>query len=117
MLIALGPQEQGIQLIGAGRTRVGIAATHSRHAVCIRLVRLPSQLQSLLVDTVDRRLYLNMRNIGQDKAGAKQRQRQAQKQLENQGPGTIGDLIKEKLGGLSLGNEEGGEGEEGGGEE
>jgi small subunit ribosomal protein S1 len=58
------------------------------------------------VDTVDRRLYLNMRNIGQDKVGAAQRQRQAQKQLENQGPGTIGDLIKEKLGGLSLSSEE-----------
>ncbi|MCA9620656.1 MAG: S1 RNA-binding domain-containing protein, partial [Myxococcales bacterium] len=64
------------------------------------------------VDTLDRRLYLNMRNIGADKAGAAQRQRQAQKQLESATPGTIGDLIKEKLGGklgMQSEDEEGGE--------
>jgi small subunit ribosomal protein S1 len=51
------------------------------------------------VDTVDRRLYLNMRNIGQDKAGAAQRQKKALQQQADATPGTIGDLIKEKLGG------------------
>ncbi|HHH30325.1 MAG TPA: 30S ribosomal protein S1 [Polyangiaceae bacterium] len=65
------------------------------------------------VDTVDRRLYLNMKNIGADKAGAAQRQKQAQKQLENQGPGTIGDLIKEKLGGKLTASLDKAEGEEG----
>jgi small subunit ribosomal protein S1 len=51
------------------------------------------------VDTVDRRLYLNMRNIGADKAGAAQRQKKALQAQEAATPGTIGDLIKEKLGG------------------
>ena len=51
------------------------------------------------VDTMDRRLYLNMRNIGADKEGAAQRQKKALKAQEAATPGTIGDLIKEKLGG------------------
>ncbi|HZO11873.1 MAG TPA: 30S ribosomal protein S1 [Polyangiaceae bacterium] len=51
------------------------------------------------VDTVDRRLYLNTRNIGADKEGAKQRQKKALQQQAEATPGTIGDLIKEKLGG------------------
>ncbi len=51
------------------------------------------------VDTMDRRLYLNMKNIGADKAGAAQRQKKAQQALDAATPGTIGDLIKEKLGG------------------
>jgi small subunit ribosomal protein S1 len=54
------------------------------------------------VDTLDRRLYLNMRNIGADKAGAAQRQKKALKAQEAATPGTIGDLIKEKLGGAKL---------------
>jgi len=51
------------------------------------------------VDTVDRRLYLNMKNIGADKAKAAQRQKQAQQAMQSTGPSTIGDLIKDKLGG------------------
>ncbi len=51
------------------------------------------------VDTMDRRVFLNMRNIGTDKEGAAQRQRKALKAQADAMPGTIGDLIKEKLGG------------------
>jgi small subunit ribosomal protein S1 len=51
------------------------------------------------VDTMDRRLYLNMKNIGADKEGAAQRQKKALAQQAEATPGTIGDLIKEKLGG------------------
>jgi small subunit ribosomal protein S1 len=51
------------------------------------------------IDTVDRRLYLNMKNIGADKEGAAQRQKKALQQQAEATPGTIGDLIKEKLGG------------------
>ncbi len=66
------------------------------------------------VDTMDRRLYLNMRNIGEDKAGAAQRQKKAVQALDAATPGTIGDLIKEKLGGklTALKKEDGEEGEE-----
>jgi small subunit ribosomal protein S1 len=64
------------------------------------------------VDTIERRLYLNMKNIGADKEGAAQRQKKALAQQASAMPGTIGDLIKEKLGGkLELkgkGKEEGG---------
>ena len=49
------------------------------------------------VDTIDRRVFLNMRNIGSDKAGAAQRQKKALKAQADATPGTIGDLIKEKL--------------------
>jgi small subunit ribosomal protein S1 len=68
------------------------------------------------VDTMDRRLYLNMKNIGMDKAGAAQRQKKAQQALDAATPGTIGDLIKEKLGGklgLNKKEDEDGEDEEG----
>ncbi|MBM4374649.1 MAG: 30S ribosomal protein S1 [Deltaproteobacteria bacterium] len=51
------------------------------------------------IDTMDRRVYLNMKNIGADKEGAAQRQRKALKAQADAMPGTIGDLIKEKLGG------------------
>ncbi len=54
------------------------------------------------VDTMDRRLFLNTRNIGADKEGAAQRQKKALKQQEAATPGTIGDLIKEKLGNIGL---------------
>ena len=66
------------------------------------------------VDTMDRRLYLNMKNIGADKAGAAQRQKKAQQALDAATPGTIGDLIKEKLGGKlsALKKEDGEDGEE-----
>ncbi len=81
------------------------------------------------VDTMDRRLYLNMKNIGADKEGAAQRQKKALKAQADATPGTIGDLIKEKLGSLgSIKKDEEGEdgaedgaddggGEDGGGEE
>jgi len=48
---------------------------------------------------MERRLYLNMRNIGADKEGAAQRQKKALAAQAEAHPGTIGDLIKEKLGG------------------
>ena len=50
------------------------------------------------IDTLERRLYLSMKNIGADKEGAAQRQRRALQQQAEATPGTIGDLIKEKLG-------------------
>jgi ribosomal protein S1 len=50
------------------------------------------------VDTMDRRLFLNMKNIGADKEGAAQRQKKALQAQADATPGTIGDLIKEKLG-------------------
>ena len=68
------------------------------------------QIEVSSVETVDKRLYLNMRNIGSDKEGAAQRQKKALKQQADATPGTIGDLIKEKLA-EKLGI--GGEGEEG----
>jgi small subunit ribosomal protein S1 len=59
------------------------------------------------VDTLERRLYLSMKNIGADKEGAAQRQKRALAAQANAMPGTIGDLIKEKLGGkLDLKREE-----------
>ncbi|MEM1030441.1 MAG: 30S ribosomal protein S1 [Myxococcota bacterium] len=59
------------------------------------------------VDTVDRRLYLNMKNIGENKEKAAQRQRRAMASQANAGPSTIGDLIKEKFGGgISAGAED-----------
>ncbi len=63
------------------------------------------------VDTVDRRLYLNMKNIGENKEKAAQRQRRAMASQQNAGPSTIGDLIKEKLGGISTAPTEGPDGE------
>jgi len=51
------------------------------------------------IDTIERRLYLNTKNIGADKEGAVQRQKKALAQQASATPGTIGDLIKEKLGG------------------
>jgi small subunit ribosomal protein S1 len=59
------------------------------------------QIEVSSVDTMDRRVYLNMKNIGSDKEGAAQRQKKALKAQADATPGTIGDLIKEKLGGLS----------------
>ncbi|MFP6685701.1 MAG: S1 RNA-binding domain-containing protein, partial [Polyangiaceae bacterium] len=49
------------------------------------------------VDTIDRRLFLNMKNIGADKEGAAARQKKALAAQADATPGTIGDLIKEKL--------------------
>jgi small subunit ribosomal protein S1 len=57
------------------------------------------QVEVSSVDTADRRLYLNMKNIGADKEGAAQRQKKALREQAEATPGTIGDLIKEKLGG------------------
>jgi small subunit ribosomal protein S1 len=57
------------------------------------------------VDTVDRRLFLTMKNVGQEKPAAPARQQQARAKSAEAGgddkpaAGTIGDLIKEKLGG------------------
>ncbi|MSP26514.1 MAG: 30S ribosomal protein S1 [Myxococcales bacterium] len=50
------------------------------------------------VDTIDRRVYLSMANIGADREGAAARQKKALRQQADATPGTIGDLIKEKLG-------------------
>jgi small subunit ribosomal protein S1 len=60
------------------------------------------QVEVSSVDTIDRRIYLNMRDIGMDKEGAAQRQKKALKAQQDAKPGTIGDLIKEKLGGIKL---------------
>jgi small subunit ribosomal protein S1 len=73
----------------------------------------PITVEISSVDTMDRRLFLNTRNIGADKDGAAQRQKKALSALDAATPGTIGDLIKEKLG-AKLGKfKEGEEGEEG----
>ncbi len=52
------------------------------------------------VDTIDRRLFLSMKNIGAERTASSAPQRQ-RKEGEDGGktPGTLGDLIKEKLGG------------------
>jgi small subunit ribosomal protein S1 len=51
------------------------------------------------LDTVDRRLFLTMKNIGAERpAGRPQKKYEA----DNQTGGTLGDLIKEKLGKLDL---------------
>jgi small subunit ribosomal protein S1 len=68
------------------------------------------QIEVSSVDTMDRRLYLNGKNIGADKEGAAQRQKKALAAQAEAAPGTIGDLIKEKLGaklGLQQPGEEG----------
>ncbi|MEM9694456.1 MAG: 30S ribosomal protein S1 [Myxococcota bacterium] len=62
----------------------------------------PVKVEISSVDTVDRRLYLNMKNIGADKQKAAQRQRRALQAQENSAPSTIGGLIKDKLAGLKL---------------
>ena len=51
------------------------------------------------VDTIDRRVYLSMLNVGGDREGAAARQKKALRAQADATPGTIGDLIKEKLGG------------------
>jgi small subunit ribosomal protein S1 len=56
------------------------------------------------LDTIDRRLFLTMKNIGVEKPAAPERPQKGgsrPKQAEEDRPvaGTIGDLIKEKLGG------------------
>jgi small subunit ribosomal protein S1 len=56
------------------------------------------------VDTVDRRLFLTMKNVGMEKPAAPTRTTTNKKVTESAGDdksaaGTIGDLIKEKLGG------------------
>jgi small subunit ribosomal protein S1 len=50
------------------------------------------------IDTADHRIYLSMKNIGADREGAAQRQKKALQAQAEATPGTIGDLIKEKLG-------------------
>jgi small subunit ribosomal protein S1 len=52
------------------------------------------------IDTVDRRLFLTMKNIGMERPAPVQRQQQKRKDDDDKPTaGTIGDLIKEKLGG------------------
>ena len=56
------------------------------------------------VDTIDRRLFLTMKNIGAERPAPEQPKRSAKKASSEGGaddkpaPGTLGDLIKEKLG-------------------
>ncbi len=50
------------------------------------------------VDTADRRLFLNMKNIGAERQ-ASSPQKQRRDDGDQKTPGTLGDLIKEKLGG------------------
>jgi small subunit ribosomal protein S1 len=62
--------------------------------------KVKAEVSSL--DTIDRRLFLTMKNIGVEKPAAPERPRQAKKQAsgDEDAPkaGTIGDLIREKLG-------------------
>ncbi|AUX25531.1 30S ribosomal protein S1 [Sorangium cellulosum] len=60
--------------------------------------KVRAEISSL--DTVDRRLFLTMKNIGMERPAPVQRQQQKRKD-DDEKPvaGTIGDLIKEKLGG------------------
>ena len=52
------------------------------------------------IDTVDRRLFATMKNVGAEKpAPAERPQKKKITEEEKAAPGTIGDLIKEKLGG------------------
>jgi small subunit ribosomal protein S1 len=51
------------------------------------------------VDTVDRRLFLTMKNVGEAKPDQPAPRARRQKESSDAGAGTIGDLIKEKLGG------------------
>ncbi|MCC6555046.1 MAG: S1 RNA-binding domain-containing protein, partial [Polyangiaceae bacterium] len=53
------------------------------------------------LDTVDRRLFLTMKNIGMERPAPAPRAQQKRVKDEDEKPvaGTIGDLIKEKLGG------------------
>ncbi len=50
------------------------------------------------VDTIDRRLFLSMKNIGAERPAAAP-QRQRKEDDGTKAPGTLGDLIKEKLAG------------------
>jgi small subunit ribosomal protein S1 len=51
------------------------------------------------LDTVDRRLFLTMKNIGLERPAPVPRTAQKRKDEDDKAvPGTIGDLIKEKLG-------------------
>ena len=61
--------------------------------------KIKTEVSSL--DTVDRRLFLTMKNIGMERPAPAPRTQQKRKDSEDDKPaaGTIGDLIKEKLGG------------------
>ena len=61
--------------------------------------KVKAEISSL--DTVDRRLFLTMKNIGMERPAPVQHQQQKRKDDDDGKPtaGTIGDLIKEKLGG------------------
>ncbi|MGK4000175.1 30S ribosomal protein S1 [Sorangium sp. So ce1024] len=60
--------------------------------------KVKAEISSL--DTVDRRLFLTMKNIGMERPAPVQRQQQKRKDDDDKPvAGTIGDLIKEKLGG------------------
>jgi len=56
--------------------------------------KLKAEMMS--IDTIDRRLFLTMKNIGAERPAG-----QAQRKHEDRpaAAGTLGDLIKEKLGG------------------
>jgi small subunit ribosomal protein S1 len=52
------------------------------------------------LDTVDRRLFVTMKNIGMERPAPAPRMQQKRKDEDDKpAAGTIGDLIKEKLGG------------------
>ncbi|XXX74656.1 30S ribosomal protein S1 [Sorangium sp. So ce134] len=60
--------------------------------------KVRAEISSL--DTVDRRLFLTMKNIGMERPAPVQRQQQKRKDDDDKPvAGTIGDLIKEKFGG------------------
>ncbi|WP_438024062.1 30S ribosomal protein S1 [Sorangium sp. So ce233] len=60
--------------------------------------KVKAEISSL--DTVDRRLFLTMKNIGMERPAPVQRQQQKRKDDDDKPvAGTIGDLIKEKFGG------------------
>ena len=59
--------------------------------------KVKAEISSL--DTVDRRLFLTMKNIGMERPAPAPRQQQKRKEEDDKPvAGTIGDLIKEKLG-------------------
>ncbi|WP_438039151.1 30S ribosomal protein S1 [Sorangium sp. So ce128] len=59
--------------------------------------KVKAEISSL--DTVDRRLFLTMKNIGMERPAPVQRQQQKRKDDDDKpAAGTIGDLIKEKFG-------------------
>ncbi len=59
--------------------------------------KVKAEVSSL--DTVDRRLFLTMKNIGMERPAPVRQQQQKRKDDDDKpAAGTIGDLIKEKLG-------------------